>query len=215
MKRNANQIFLKRFIDGAKDPEKINKDFANFFGLRPLDEKTRLYTAASYKNYSTTSSPEELLGYEKEAVQDLREGRELYNCIWNDCSAKEKFLLYGFATDGIVNYKNSKEIIELMNKGVLVVQDERLRLFSAGFRAFILYSVAETEITALQRQHKQNSTWQYIRVPLLILLMGTAALVFFTQQGVFDKILVLAGGISTLIGLITRFFTGSGISKKE
>jgi hypothetical protein len=44
-------------------------------------------------------------------------------------------------------------------------------------------------------------------------LIGIAALVFFTQQGMFDKILGLAAGVSTLIGLVTRFFTPNGGSK--
>jgi hypothetical protein len=96
-----------------------------------------------------------------------------------------------------------------------MVVDEQIRIFSPAFRAFILYSVNETEIARLQKEHRQNSTWHYIRVPLMILLIGIAALIFFTQQGVFDKILGLAAGISTLIGLVTRFFTAGGTPKKE
>ena len=214
--KNAEQIFLTRFIYSKKEPDdnKPNEFFAAFFDKWPFAENQRLYTPAGYKEYSTRCDPKKLLEYEKGLVNDIKNGKELYNYVWNSCTEKEKFLLYGFAVDGTINYKNSKEIIELMNKGILVVEDERLRLFSPGFRAFILYSVDEKVITALQKEHRQNSTWQYIRVPLMILLFGIAALVFFTQQGVFDKILVLAGGVSTLIGLVTRFFTVGGTPKK-
>ncbi|HEV8287154.1 MAG TPA: hypothetical protein VGQ09_22750 [Chitinophagaceae bacterium] len=214
--KNAEQIFLTRYIYSRKNEEdnRPKEHFAAFFDKWPLSENDRLYTPVRYKEYSAHCDPNKLLEYEKELVDDLKNGKELYNYVWNSCTEKEKFLLYGFAVDGTINYKNSKEIIELMNKGILVVDDERMRIFSPGFRAFILNSVDEKEIAVLQKEHRQNSTWQYIRVPLLILLIGIAALIFFTQQGVFDKILVLAGGVSTLIGLATRFFTPNGASKK-
>jgi hypothetical protein len=215
--KNAEQIFLTRFIYSRKkeDEDKHKEYFASFFSKWPLSNNERLYTPALYKDYSTHCDALTLLKYEQQLVEDLENGKELYTHVWSDSTEKEKFLLYGFAIDGIVNYKNSKEIIELMNRGVLVVEDDRLRLFSPGFRAFILYSVEEKEIVTLQKQHRQNSTWHYLRIPLLILLIGIAALIFFTQQGVFDKILVLAGGVSTLIGLAARFFTGGLTSKKE
>jgi hypothetical protein len=215
--KNAEQIFLTRFIYSRKkeDEDKHKEYFASFFSKWPFSNNERLYTPALYKDYSTHCDALTLLKYEQQLVEDLENGKELYTHVWSDSTEKEKFLLYGFAIDGIVNYKNSKEIIELMNRGVLVVEDDRLRLFSPGFRAFILYSVEEKEIVTLQKQHRQNSTWHYLRIPLLILLIGIAALIFFTQQGVFDKILVLAGGVSTLIGLAAKFFTGGLTSKKE
>ncbi len=215
--KNAEQIFLTRFIYSQKDSadNKPNDLFAAFFDKESLPESKRLYSPSGYKEYSTPCDNNKLLEYEKELVADINKGKELYHYVWNSRTEKEKFLLYGFARDGTINYKNSREIIELMNNGVLVVEDERLRIFSPGFRAFILCSVDNREITKLQKEHRQNSTWHYIRVPLMILLLGIAALVFFTQQGIFDKILVLAGGVSTLIGLVTRFFTGSGTPKKN
>jgi len=215
--KRTEQIFLTRFIYSAKKTEKDKPSdlFAAFPDKESLLKNERLYTPALYKEYSIHCDDRKLLDHEKELVDDMIRGKEFYNYVWNNCTEKEKFLLYRFAEDGTINYKNSREIIELMNKGILVVVDERMRIFSPGFRAFILYSVDEKEITRLQKEHRQNSTWHYIRIPLMILLIGIAALVFYTQQGVFDKILVLAGGVSTLIGLVTRFFSGSAAPKKE
>jgi len=209
--KNTEQIFLTRFIYSWKEPaDKATGLIAAFFAGKTLPVNERLYTPQRYKDYTRHCDREELLIYEKELVGDMNNGKELFNYVWDNCTEKEKFLLYGFAHDGTINYKNSKEIIELMNKGIFVVKDERLRIFSPAFRAFILYSVNNEEVVKLQKEHRQNSSWQYIRVPLMILLLGIAALVFFTQQGIFDKILVLAGGVSTLIGLMTKFFTGDG-----
>jgi len=210
--KRTEQIFLTRFIyessASGKDPP-----FGSMINNLSLEDNPRLYTPSKYNEYSIECDDDALLRFQKEIVDDINDGKEFYNYVWNHCTEKEKFLLYGFAVEGTINYKNTKEIIELMNRRILVVVDERIRIFSPGFRAFILCAVAETEIASLQKQHRQNSTWQYIRTPLTILLIGIAALVFFTQQGIFDRLLGLAAGITTLIGLVSRFFTPNGGSK--
>ena len=44
---------------------------------------------------------------------------------------------------------------------------------------------------------------------------GIAAILFFTQEGVFNNLLILAGGVSTLLTLIMRFFGGGGGNGKK
>ncbi len=218
--RNVERIFLTRYLRSTKfqhSQEKTGLIAAYFEGKAIADEEMvrRLYSSAKYIDYTSHCAKEKLLEYEEEIVDDLKNGKEFYEYVWKNCSEKEKYLLYDHAQDGLINYKNSKEIIELINKGIFVVHEERLRLFSPGFRASILNSTDKTEMTEIQKKYKENSTWQFVRIPLLILMFGIGALLFFTQQGTFDKLLILAGGVSTLLTIIMRFFGGGGDGKKE
>ena len=218
--RNTNQIFLIRYIYSRRilleQGEKgvITEYFA---GKKISDDESirRLYSSSRYIDYSIQCDQQKLLQFEEEIVDDLNNGKEFYAYVWSNTTEKEKFLLFDYAQDGLINYKNTKEIIELLKRGIFIIEDERLRIFSPGFRAYILTSIDKDEINAIQKKCRENSTWHYVRVPLLLFLFGIAAVLFFTQQGVFDKLLILAGGVSTLLTIALRFIGGGGGSIKE
>jgi hypothetical protein len=60
----------------------------------------------------------------------------------------------------------------------------------------------------LNKKYHQNSSWQAIKKPLLLLLLGCAVMIFFTQEAMFQKMLAVAGGLGTLISLIPKIFMG-------
>ncbi len=220
--RNTEKIFLTKYIYSPRlhqSTEKTGLIAEYFAGKKVPDEESfrRVYSSERYQDYIVQCDKSKLLEYEEEVVADMQNGKDLYEYVWKNCSEKERYLLFDYAQDGLINYKNTKEIIELLNKGIFIVHNERLRIFSPGFRAFMLNSIDQTQMLELQKKYKESSTWHYVRVPLLIMLFGIAAVLFFTQQGIFDKILLLAGGVSTLLTLVMRFFGGggAGIGKKE
>ena len=220
--RNTEKIFLTKYIYSPRllqTNEKVGLIASYFAGKNIPDEESfkRVYSSTRYQDYTVHCHKSKLLEFEEEVVADMHAGKDLYDYIWKNCTEKERYLLFDYAQDGLINYKNTKEIIELLNKGIFIVHDERLRIFSPGFRAYILNSIDQTEMVKLQKKYRESSTWHYVRIPLLILLFGIAAVLFFTQQGVFDKLLLLAGGVSTLLTLIMRFFGGGGAgeAKKE
>ena len=217
--KKTDQIFLTRFIQTAKpfhpeDPEIMGR-FRDFIILNDLKDKTRLYTPMEYPDSSTQLNDLRLLDLEKRLVEDIREGNKLYQDVWDHCNEKEKFLLLGFAQDEVINYKNTKELIDLMSGGILMVYNERIKLFSPAFRGFLLTSIDTEEIEKIQKQQSRNSSWKYFQIPLMVFLVSIAAMIFLTQEGIFNKILGLAGGVSSLIGLVSKVFTGnSGSSVK-
>ena len=214
--RKAEQIFLTRFIFSPKQPvpKIINHRISAFLALNTSPVNERLFNPSRYQLFSNTFMDDKLLEFEKEIVQDIYEGNKLYEGIWNNCSKKEKYLIYGFAREGVINYKSSKEIIGMMDSGLLQVAEDRMRLFSPGFRAYVLFSVDQEELVTLQKDQSQHSSWQYFQIPLMVFLTGVAVLIFITQEGFFDKILGIAGGVTTLVGLVTKVFTGSSVSSK-
>jgi uncharacterized membrane protein HdeD (DUF308 family) len=68
-------------------------------------------------------------------------------------------------------------------------------------------------IRLLFNKFHQQSTWQAFRGPLLVLLLGIAAFLFFTQEAMFQKIIALVAGLSSVITLIPKIF-GSATSGK-
>ena len=228
LKKNTARIFLLRFVYdrvsikneiSLPDGSKITYRQTSFYtdsGTKFLQEyskekaqvKPYLYNRDDYRNFTTSLDREALFLYETKLVADVDQGYEFYKAIWDKCSVKEHCMLHDFAKDGLMNYKNTFEIMELIQKNILVVVDERLRLFSPGFRAYILTKLTAEDVQKLHQFNKENSSWEAIRLPLLIFLLGIATIIFFAQQGVFDKLLVLAGGMSTLLTFVMKFAGG-------
>lgn len=231
LKSYINNIFLLKFsqsIEAKYDNKKhgLIQEFYNKksktgfqifkFWNKPankgneIEEKAiqSLYSAIKYREYITSIDPVELSKFENELLREIKNGQDLYSYIWKKCSDKEKYLLFDFATDGLINYKNNVEIYNLIANGIFV-RDENLkiRLFSPAFRAYILTKTDDEEIILLHKKFNRDSTWQAIKGPLLLLLLGFAGVVFFTQEATFQKFIALAGGLGTLISLVPKFFS--------
>jgi hypothetical protein len=187
---NLHQIFLVRHIYGKK-----NYPFSN----------------GGYTDDANCLSREKMYQLEEKIVDDISNSKWLYNERWDKCSEKEKFLLLNIARDGLINYKNTMEIIALLKKGLLVIHNDRIKPFEPGFRAYILCICTEdnADMARIQKKYLENSSWHQIRMPLIILLIGIAVIIFFTQQYIFNKLLLLAGGLSTLAPLIISMLGGS------
>lgn len=147
---------------------------------------------------------------EKEAARAVRRGEIDYEYKWRKRRPKEQYLLYDFAHDGLFNYKNTDDIRRLIEDNILTVNNERLRFFDAGFRAFLINKHGTDELKNLRAKYQQNSTWRSLQGALLLLLAGFAGFVFLTQEEAFNKILALAGGITTLLSVLPKIFRGAG-----
>jgi hypothetical protein len=95
------------------------------------------------------------------------------------------------------------EIDDLLEDGVLVVENEEVRLFSRAFRAYILAHVQEDE---LEKSFIRRSPWQRFKMPFLVLLMIAAAFLFFTRQEAWQRISALIAALSTSLGLLGGLF---------
>jgi len=154
---------------------------------------------------------------EKNMIDALNNYRDFYYYIWENCPAKEKYLLLDFAKNGFVNFKNTEVIHNLFIKGVFTVKNDETKLFSASFRSYILTQEHSEEMLILKKAFKQEAIWQSLRIPLLFVLLCVAFFVFFTQEQAFQKIAALIAGISSVFSLLIKFFSdGSNLfgSKK-
>lgn len=209
---NTANVFLIKYINSAKDIGHLKLKVVNDYNAKvsPGDciKDDEIFAHHNYKNYTVNTEENVLNRYEKEVLATVQKGRGLYDYIWKECSQKEQYLLYDFARDGLVNFKNTKEIYALISRGILLIDDDKLRLFSPAFRAYLVMKTDTAEINQLHKEQQKNSAWGAFRGPLLLLLLGFAAVIFFTQEAMFQKILALAGGIGTIISLVPKFFSG-------
>jgi hypothetical protein len=144
---------------------------------------------------------------ELQLVRTLRHYEAYFAAVLESCNPKEKYLLFQFACNGFLNYKNIVEIDDLLERGVLVVRHEEVRLFSRVFRAYILTHVREEE---LEKSFIRRSPWQRFKVPFLILMMIAAAFLFFTRQEAWQRISALIAALSSSLGLLGGLFKDVG-----
>ncbi|WP_128545425.1 PDC sensor domain-containing protein [Larkinella soli] len=152
-----------------------------------------------------------LTAYEETMLERVEKIRPMADQIWQQCSEKERFLLFDLAVDGLINYKNWIEIYHLLARGILTINQLKVTFFSPVFRAYLITKDGDAEVKQLHRKFHQNSTWQSMKGPLSLLLTGVAVLVFFTQEEMYQKLLALTTGLPGLITFLTRFVSlGNG-----
>jgi hypothetical protein len=155
------------------------------------------------KRYQPRGDDAALDAMELEVLQCMRRRSGYFAMVLGKCNAKEQYLLYQFACNGFLNYKNVVEIDHLIQRGILVVENEEVRLFSRAFRAYLLVQLDERE---LAKSIVERSPWQRFRVPFLVLLMVAAAFLFFTRQEAWQRVSALIAALSSSLGLLGGLF---------
>ncbi|MCM5527603.1 hypothetical protein [Parasegetibacter sp. NRK P23] len=170
----------------------------------------------SFDAFLNTGSPEYRIDDRERAImKNVDRHRSFFEFLWENCSDKEKFLLFDFALDGLMNYKNSYEITKLVEKGILVPHRrlDILRLFSASFRLFVLTKKNSLQMAEITRKYNRASPLGVFRFVLVVVAVAFFTFIFFTQNDVFDKILALTGGIVSVLANLSRI-TGAAAEKQ-
>ncbi|MEA2572693.1 MAG: hypothetical protein QOI24_4694 [Acidobacteriota bacterium] len=131
----------------------------------------------------------------------LERGHAYYSGLWQSCSSKEKMLLYELALHGLINGKDRRTVRRLIARG-LVRRDGNLKLFSETFRLHVLREGREEHVDAMQKA--LPSRWNEVRLPLLIVFLSVAVLVFGTQKDLKDVTTAVVTGLTTGIPLIIK-----------
>lgn len=208
------KLSLKKFISSYKEPESpaidqlIDKYKLNSFLAKSIEEKLRKLPH-EYETSSIPNETSEIIRKEEEIIFLIEPYKDFYNFIWQKCSDEEKYLLYGFANEGLMNFKNTIEIYKLLKEGILIImpEQEKIELFSKSFRAYIIGFLPANEINSLHKKFKENSAWQSFRIPFLVILLVLASFIFFTQQDTWQRIMALIAGFSSTLPLLMNLFS--------
>jgi len=158
-----------------------------------------------------SSAPEVMSNQSKMKViieNDKRENAASYNGIWKLLTEKQKMVLYDFATDYFMNYRNKNTLLELMKHG-LVVSDKqtgRLKVMNEGFREYLISNGIKDKV--FQKEFIKKSTegnfskWQ---APLIIVGLSLFVLIAFLNKEGLDKAMTVGGTVIAAVGLLARF----------
>jgi hypothetical protein len=138
------------------------------------------------------------------------QARAYHHALWATCSQDERCALIHLALDGMITSKN-RDLRQLMKRG-LVVRDPAVRLMDESFRRFVISASTGEDIDAWRRAG--GSTWQLIKTPLLLVLLGVALFLFVTQKELYDSTIsfvsAITAGIAILFRLLGMFQKGEG-----
>ncbi|HXL57405.1 MAG TPA: hypothetical protein VN958_14175, partial [Chitinophagaceae bacterium] len=129
-----------------------------------------------------------------------------YTSIWHSLTKEEKFILYDLAEDYLVNAHNIVILNMLMRKGLIFCKEGTLRLFNKSFRNFILTSIGDGELSKIKTQIRNNSDWNKLRTPLLLIILVIFAFLVASQEEFLSKILSYGGVLAAAIPLLLKLF---------
>jgi hypothetical protein len=132
-----------------------------------------------------------------------------YNDIWDSLPNEEtQYVLFDFAQDHFVNYKNKDVLMSLMESGIIDCHQltGRLKMMSLSFRIFILSKSErdETFITKFKDESK-NGTFSKLKFPILIVAISALVLLMYLNKDSYDRVAVMGGSIVSVLALINKF----------
>ncbi|MCE7066961.1 cache domain-containing protein [Dyadobacter sp. CY326] len=140
-----------------------------------------------------------------------------YFSVWQSLSREEKFLLYDLAEDGLVNATDKNTLCLLINKGVVHREDGAIRLFSQGFRSFILSGIGTAETEKIMEKVNDNRNWNKIKMPLALISLAILAFILSSQHETSTKLITSLGALAAVIPTIINFLAtmgGTNLAKK-
>lgn len=156
--------------------------------------------------YDSALSDEELL-------ELVEQNEPVFDRLWGNLSDKQKLLMLDMAQDGLINYRNTDEIRDLCGKGVLIISEDRMQLFSYAFGYFL-----RTRKMSLKKElgdkFDQTGTWASFRTPLVVIILSFAVFIFATQQDIWNKMIGLIGSLTAILTLLQRFIFTKGGAKE-
>jgi hypothetical protein len=227
----ARQIYLTKIIEDA-GPGLSNRytgDGDDFWskclhieyeknGVRIDQKKVAADFLSSLKSeYAGFDQKPSLVVFESSIVALAAKNATVFECIWKTLDDKEKYLLYCFAGDGLLNYKNEAVIYGLLNKNLLVIYNQRIRLVGYSFRQFIISRRLTDEEKQLFAEMQSGASWKNLRTIVLVIIMSVFVFLFLTQQEVSTRIIALVTSLSAILPFLLKFgssgFAGGGEKK--
>ena len=207
-----NIIKSKWKIGFESDKQEAGIEYLNFF-KKP---GKILNVALNNRDESFLVSLDQIkeAGGEKQFVPKHQLLYNYYFSVWKSLPIEEKYILFDFAQDGLLNSNNQKAITSLSNKGLLV-DEGSVALINDSFRYFIL-DVLQPKVELKQsREILEKGKWNRFRFVLLIVIFALFALLWIGSKefiGEIKAILIAAAGIATAL-LKFRDETGSLFGK--
>jgi hypothetical protein len=151
------------------------------------------------KRRNTMASDDEIV------EEVLIQASTYYKLLWESCAPTEKLTLTHLALDGFVS-PNDPDLAQLVRRG-LIVRDPEVRLMNRSFRYFVLgVCRADDDVAETEGQARRSSSWQYMKVALIVAVAGLMLFLFATQRDLYNSTLVAVTGIAAGLPAIFNIF---------
>ena len=199
------KLFLFSFTrdiqsDGSADP--LNKCLQDP-GSQPDEPESYLDFMDQVALESSAESPI----YERELLilGNERRYEALYDCVWDSLLVEEQYVLFDFSLDGYTNYKNSKLLNELIDKGLLQMKEDALQLFSLSFRNYVLSKKDNAALNTFMAERSSMGFWTSLRIPILTIVAMVAIFMAITQNDFTNKLTAFLTSLLALFPLVLKF----------
>lgn len=140
---------------------------------------------------------------------NIRELEEEYNKIWDSFSDDQiRYVLFDFAQDQFVNYKNKEIIKDLMEIGIIDCHEltGRLKLMSPSFRLFVLSKRKKDQVFIKNfKDESKNGTFSKLKFPILLLSVSAMTLLLYLNKDSYDNVTLVGGSIVSVLAFINKF----------
>ena len=213
------KVFLKKFVFAYKGkpnayiPEIVDKYITTTYGA--IAKRTEMIELSDkYRIPFDKKDLASIANAERELISEIEKHELFYKYIWKECKEKEKYLLYNFSRDGMLNFKNTTTIHTLFKKGLLIVNEHyEVCLFAASFRLFILHYLSDEEMLELKEKINQYNTWGSFKTPLLVILISLACFVFLTQEQTWQRVIAFITVFGSSFPLLINLFSSTSSKK--
>jgi hypothetical protein len=127
-----------------------------------------------------------------------------YQSLWEKCTLSEKFILFDFASDDLVNTKNKRNILSLIGKGILKVNG-KLDFTDERFRQYIVEIANTSPLLEMEITSKRRGGWNKIKGPIYLMLVIIVVFFLFTMQDIISGVTGVIVSIIGLAGALLRF----------
>lgn len=199
---NAIPLLIQQSLKGDNFVLADKVDSDNF----PL--RTSQSIATVFDSFKNAEIPDY---YKKEFVleSNLKKYESIYASVWDSIQCEDtKNVLFDFAQDHFVNYKNKDKLQDLMDLG-LVNHDiitGRLKLMNYSFRKYVLSKEKKDPVFVEKfEKESKNGSFEKFKIPVLIIVISLLVLLMYLNKDSYEKISILGSSIAAALVLINKF----------
>jgi hypothetical protein len=126
----------------------------------------------------------------------------VYRRCWDACSQDEKLMLAHMAQEGWANASARHVVRALLGRGLLQ-KDPELRLMNETFGAFVRSRACGVDVQRLESSTDQ-STWDQLRMPMSLGVVGASFFLLTTQQELYNTILGITTSAAVSVPTLVR-----------
>lgn len=205
----SNEYIFMAMVNDNDIKSMIQKD------LNKIDNQSGIHfpdRTIALQNVFDTDSNNEILPFMKMDFilnSNLKEFDAIYSSVWDSIGNIEmQNVLYDFAQDHFVNYKNKETVMKLMDLGI-INHDKltgRLKIMSYSFRVYVMYkSKKDSDFVQQFNDESKNGTFDKLKLPILIIAVSLLLLLMYLNKDSYEKIMILGSSIGSALLLINKF----------